>query len=64
MHTPLWIKGRTSLLFALRNRKPLPFCWQVYQVVIGQWQQAKGENFMILADYDRAAMIERLEGLS
>lgn len=59
----MWRVGRASCLQALRNHRPLPFCWAVYQQVIGAWQERRGVAFQVLADYKREAMIEHLEGL-
>lgn len=60
----LWREARRNLLIALRAGRPISFCWQVYQIVIGAYQARRGIAFRALAPFDRAAMIADLESLT
>jgi hypothetical protein len=56
----LWAKGRDSLVETLDADRPLDFCWGVFQIIIGQWQTARGVSFAVLPDCNRAAMRQHL----
>lgn len=58
-----WRLNRDNCVKALRAGRPLPFCWAVYQQVLGTWQRQRGIPFVALAAYDRAAIITHLEVL-
>ena len=59
----LFMTSSESLLTALKNDRPLEFCWRVLHHVTQVYQSMTNTSFLFMPHYRRDAMLEFVEAL-